>query len=72
MNDERNDVVDAAIVERTSELVSQYGSLRAAADAIGMDVGYLSCLARGKKKWPSDHTLRKLGLKRVISYEIVK
>ena len=54
---------------RIKELVEQHGSLRAAAKAIDMDAGYLSNLAKGKRQCPSDGTLHKLGLRRVISYE---
>ncbi|GHC72967.1 hypothetical protein GCM10007320_09220 [Pseudorhodoferax aquiterrae] len=55
--------------ERIAELAEDYGSLRAAASALGCDAGYLSRLASGQKTEPSDATLHALGLRRVVSYE---
>lgn len=60
------------LAERIEELATQHGSLRAAARAIQVDVGYLSRLASGEKARPLKDTLRRLGLRRVVSYERVK
>lgn len=55
---------------RIRELIRQHGSLRAAARAIKMDHSYLFRLAVGEKTEPSEKVLRKLGLKRVVSYRL--
>lgn len=55
--------------KRITELVEQHGSLRAAAVALGCDPGYLSRLSHGEKTEPSDDLLRRLGLRRVVTYE---
>jgi len=54
--------------ERIGQLVEQHGSLRAAARDVGLDWAYLHRLRSGEKTNPSPETLRKLGLRRVISY----
>lgn len=54
---------------RVSDLCQQAGGVRAAAKALGIDFGYLSRLANGTKTNPSDEVLRKLGLRRVVTYE---
>lgn len=46
----------------------EHGSLRAAAQAIGVDPGYLSRLKSGEKLNPSDEVLAALGLERVVAY----
>ncbi len=53
---------------RIHQLSAEHGSLRAAASALGLDVGYLSRLASGEKTEPSDETLEKLGLCKIVSY----
>lgn len=55
--------------ERIAQLVDLYGSLRAVASEMSIDVGYLSRLARGEKTEPSDEILLKLDLRRVVWYE---
>lgn len=55
--------------QRIAELAEDRGSLRAAASAVGCDVGYLSRLASGQKTEPSVDVLRGLGLRRIVSYE---
>lgn len=57
------------LTDRIAELVSQHGSLRAAARVIEIDVGYLSRLASGEKSRPKAEFLRRMGLKAVIDYE---
>lgn len=58
--------------ERIAELVAFYGSLREVALMREFDVGYLSRLARGEKVNPSDTALKRLGLRRVVTYERMK
>ncbi len=55
--------------ERIDELVKQHGSLRAAARVVQVDPGYLSRLRSGEKDGPEDAVLRRLGLRRVVSFE---
>lgn len=57
--------------ERVTELCIQHGGLRAAARAIQVEVGYLSRLGSGEKVNPLKDTLRKMGLRRVVTYERV-
>ena len=57
-------IVQAAIEKQ----VSRHGGLRAAARAMEIDAGYLCKLRTGDKKAPDDAILRKLGLRRIVSY----
>jgi hypothetical protein len=59
------------IPQRISQLVDRHGSLRAAARAISLDVGYLSRLKSGEKYNPSARVLKKLGIKKVVSIHYV-
>ena len=54
--------------ERILELEDRHGGLRAAARAIGIDQAYLARLRDGEKINPSDKTLKKLKLKKVVTY----
>lgn len=58
--------------ERIDELVQQHGSLRAVARVTEIDAGYLSRLRTGEKANPEKDKLRRLGLRRVVSYERIK
>lgn len=58
--------------ERIDELVQQHGSLRAVARVTEIDAGYLSRLRAGEKVNPEKDKLRRLGLRRVVSYERLK
>ena len=58
--------------ERINELVVQHGSLRAVARVTEFDVSYLSRLRSGEKANPEKVMLRRLGLRRVVSYEMIK
>jgi len=49
-------------------LTTQYGSLRSAARSIGLDAAYLKRLRDGEKDSPSDETLRRLNLKKKVTY----
>ncbi len=53
---------------RIQELAKQHGSLRAAARVLDIDHGYLSRLQDGGKTEPSDDVLRKLDLRRMVTY----
>ena len=57
--------------ERIDELVTQHGSLRAVARVTEIDVGYLSRLRAGEKVNPEKAKLRRLGLRRVVHYEVI-
>lgn len=53
---------------RITQLSEQHGSLRQAALALGINVGYLSRLASGERDSPSDETLAALGMGRNVTY----
>lgn len=55
--------------ERIGELVTQHGSLRAAARVLEVDAAYLWRLKSGEKDDPGETLLRRMGLRRVVSYE---
>ena len=58
--------------ERIDQLVQQHGGLRAAARVTEIDASYLSRLRSGEKVNPEKDKLRRLGLRRVVSYELIK
>jgi len=58
--------------DRIDELVAQHGSLRAVARVTEIDVGYLSRLRTGQKANPEKDKLRRLGLRRVVTFERIK
>lgn len=60
------------IQDRVEQLVTKWGSLRAAGVATGISYSYLSRLASGEKVNPSKPVLEKLGLERVITYQRVR
>jgi hypothetical protein len=60
------------IAQKINELVKRYGSLRAAARVLGYDVSYLTRLRNGEKTNPDKKILKKLGLKRIISFKELK
>ena len=60
------------IQTRVYELIKEYGGLRRAARLLDIDPAYLWRLSRGKKRNPSGYILAKLGLKKMITYELVK
>lgn len=53
-------------------IVLKHGGVRAAARAIGVNYAYLSRLQSGEKSNPTAAVLRKLGLRKVVSYEPIK
>lgn len=60
------------IQDRINELVAQHGSLRAVARVTEIDAGYLSRLRSGEKVNPDKLKLTRLGLRRVVSYELLQ
>lgn len=58
--------------DRIDELVAQHGSLRAVARVTEIDVGYLSRLRAYANVNPGRDKLRRLGLRRVVTYELLK
>lgn len=50
-------------------MVARHGSYRAAARALQIDAGYLVRLRSGVKTEPSATILRKLGLRRIVTYK---
>lgn len=60
------------LTERIEQLVAQHGSLRAVSRVTEIDAGYLSRLRSGEKVNPEKDKLRRLGLRRVVSYEMLK
>ena len=58
--------------DRIDELVAQHGSLRAVARVTEIDVGYLSRLRAYANVNPGRDKLRRLGLRRVVAYELLK
>lgn len=58
--------------DRIDELVAQHGSLRAVARVTEIDVGYLSRLRAYANVNPGRDKLRRLGLRRVVAYEMLK
>lgn len=62
----------AILSARIAFEVELCGSLQRAAKELGIDVGYLSRLARGEKTNPSDEVLEKFGLERTVTYTAIK
>jgi hypothetical protein len=58
--------------ERIAQLIEQHGSLRAAALVLQVDTGYLSRLQTGEKSAPGSLLLRRLGLREIVTYELLK
>lgn len=54
--------------QRINELVDKHGSIRNAAAAVEVDHVYLFRLSTGERTEPSDDVLRKLKLRRVVTY----
>lgn len=61
--------MSTTLAGRIAELIEQHGSLRAAARVLECDAGYLSRLQSGEKDNPEDWLLRRMKLRRVVSYE---
>jgi hypothetical protein len=56
------------LTERVQELVKEHGGLRKAAYAINIEPGYLCKLGKGEVRSPSELTLRRMGLVRIVNY----
>lgn len=54
--------------QRIKDAVERHGSLRAAACVLQVDSAYLWRLMNGLKDAPSDSLLRRLGVRRVVTY----
>lgn len=54
--------------ERIKQLIAMHGSLRATARVLQCDSGYLSRLQSGEKDNPDELLLRRMGLRRVVTY----
>lgn len=55
--------------EHVKRLSRDFGGLRQLSKRVGLSAGYLSRISHGLKDEPSDATLIKLGLRRVVTYE---
>jgi hypothetical protein len=66
MTDSNTEIIST----RISYLMLTHGSLRSAAKAVGIDAAYLCRLYRGEKTNPSDATLAKLGIRKVVTYVV--
>ena len=56
------------LVERIKELITEHGGLRQAARHLKCDPSYLLRLYDGEKTNPGEAVLKKLGLKKVVTY----
>lgn len=54
---------------RVQAFIDKYGSVRAAAEALDISHPYLYRLSTGELENPSASTLKKLRLRRVVTYE---
>lgn len=64
--------METPVIKAAARLIKQHGSIRKAAEAIGIDYVYLHRLHTGEKTNPSDEVLRLLGLERVVTYRQIK
>ena len=53
-------------------LTEIHGSQTEAAQQCGIEKSYFSRLLSGEKEWPSDEVLRRMGLKRIVTYVWLK
>ncbi len=56
------------LMRSVDAVANRYGSLRAAARVLGVDVGYLSRMRSGKKSNPSKTLMHRLGIRREIRF----
>ena len=63
------EVVVVSLAYRVRQLIVKHGGMRLAARAVGIDPGYLSRMMSGDKTAPSDATLKRLGLRKIVSYQ---
>jgi hypothetical protein len=55
-----------------ASLIEKHGGLRPAARAVRVNYAYLSRLGSGEKINPTPTVLRKLGLRKVVTYELIR
>lgn len=60
------------LADRIAELIAQHGTLRATARVLDCDPGYLSRLQSCQKDNPEDWLLRRMNLRRVVTYERIE
>lgn len=60
------------VQHQIGQLIHRHGSLRAAARVLQISAPYLSRLFSGEKKDASDAILRKLGVRRVVTFERIR
>lgn len=56
---------------RTLMIIHDVDTYRELGQKLGIDFGYLHHLANGTKTNPSDTILQKLGMKKVVTYELL-
>lgn len=61
----------AQLQAAVQQAIDRHGGVRVAARALRIDHAYLYRLRSGEKSDPSDAVLRKLGLRRVVTYEAI-
>lgn len=59
----------SVLQQRIQELVDRHGGVRAAARVLEVDQGYVYRLLSGEKNDPGEKLLRKLKLRRVVTFE---
>lgn len=65
-------MTDSMLTTAVKALIAKHGGVRPAARVLGINYAYLSRLGRGEKSNPTPAVLRKLGLKKVVSYEPIR
>ncbi len=65
---ELSSVERTTVSRRIEELAAQYGSVTEVANRLGVNAIYLHRLANGSKTSPSEDVIKKLGLRRIVSY----
>lgn len=61
---------DGTLAARIDMLLSKHGSLRVVGRVLEIDHAYLKRLRDGDKVNPSEAVLKKLGLKRIVTYKL--
>lgn len=59
----------SVLQQRAAELIADHGSTRAAGRAVKLNHAYLYRLSTGEATEPTESVLRKLQLRRIVSYE---
>lgn len=58
--------------QRIEQLIEQHGGMRKAAQAVDIDPAYFCRLRSGEHDNPREKVLRKLGIKKIVDYELVE